>query len=227
MVWFAAAAMAGLNLAQGFSTQHMEGEIGDINQDAHRYRAALAQRRADELRERAGQEKAVGQRAAAEDRRQAEFVASRAKALAAASGAGAHDPTMVDIYGDIEHEGEVRALSSLFDSYERARGLEEGAYLAERERDLENWQESIEGKLAQAKKNQAVISGASGAASQFAGAYGQSFVPQPSQTANSGTSSLRSKYNSPQGLADINAPTGTPGGPAWYTPSRNYQYGYY
>lgn len=71
----------------------------------------------------AGTERATSQRAAAEERRQKNLNQSRAQAVAAASGGGASDPTVVDIQGDLEVEGEYRALSQLYEGEERARGL--------------------------------------------------------------------------------------------------------
>lgn len=75
----------------------------------------------------AGNERATSQRAAGEERRQKNLVTSRAQAVAAASGGGASDPTVVDIMGDLEAEGEYRALSAMYEGEERARGLETAA----------------------------------------------------------------------------------------------------
>ncbi len=93
------------------------------------YQRQLAERQAESLELRAGQERAVSQRAAIEQRRRGALVSSRAQALAAASGAGALDPTVVDIMGDLETETEIRALSALYEGEESARGLEYGALL--------------------------------------------------------------------------------------------------
>lgn len=82
---------------------------------------------AAQMNQQAGQERATGQRAAIEQRRTARLASSRATALAAASGGGATDPTILNILGDIHTEGEYNALSALFGGEERARGLEMGA----------------------------------------------------------------------------------------------------
>ena len=92
---------------------------------AHQQVLANAQAQAQE--QQAGQERAVAQRGAIEQRRQGKFVSSEAQAIAAASGAGALDPTIVGILGDIETETELRALTALYEGEERARGLEHGA----------------------------------------------------------------------------------------------------
>ena len=94
---------------------------------AARHRAALAERAAEAKEQAAGQERAVSQRAAIEQRRQGGFVESRVQAIAAASGAGALDPTIVGILGDIGIETDLRAETALFEGEEAARGLEFGA----------------------------------------------------------------------------------------------------
>lgn len=93
------------------------------------YERQLAERQAQALELKAGQERAVSQRAAIEQRRRGALVSSRAQALAAASGAGALDPTVVGIMGDLETETEVRALTALYEGEETGRGLEYGALL--------------------------------------------------------------------------------------------------
>jgi hypothetical protein len=85
------------------------------------------------MRQRAMSVRGSAQRAALEERRQADLVQSRALAVAAASGASASDKGMLDIYGDIGAEGEYRALSQLWEGDEMALGLQYGADIAERE----------------------------------------------------------------------------------------------
>ena len=71
----------------------------------------------------AGQERAKSQHAAAEQRRQAALVTSRARAVAGASGGGVTDPTMVDITSELAGEGERRALTAMYEGEDRARGI--------------------------------------------------------------------------------------------------------
>ena len=101
----------------------------EYQSSALRYQAKLATRQAQQMEQEAGQERAVSQRAAMEERRRGRFVSSEAQAIAAASGAGALDPTIVNILGDIGAEEETRALTALYMGEERARGLEYGAKL--------------------------------------------------------------------------------------------------
>ncbi|KKN80686.1 hypothetical protein LCGC14_0327780 [marine sediment metagenome] len=102
---------------------------GQAQAAAAAHRAAIANRQAQVMEQQAGQERAVSQRAAQEERRRGRFVSSRVQALSAASGAGALDPTIVGILGDIGTEEETRALTALYEGEERARGLEYGATL--------------------------------------------------------------------------------------------------
>jgi hypothetical protein len=72
----------------------------------------------------AGQDRAAVQRQAIDQRRQARLANSRLQALAAGSG---NDPTVANLAADIADEGELRALTSLYQGEEHARGLEMGA----------------------------------------------------------------------------------------------------
>jgi hypothetical protein len=71
----------------------------------------------------AGQERARAQRVAAEQRRQATLVSSRARAVAGASGGGVTDPTVTNITAELAGEGEYRALSALYEGNDRANGI--------------------------------------------------------------------------------------------------------
>ena len=100
---------------------------GEAQAVAFRHRAALSERAAEAKEQAAGQQRAISQRAAIEQRRQGGLVESRVQALSAASGAGALDPTIVGILGDIGRETDIRAETALFEGEEAARGLEFGA----------------------------------------------------------------------------------------------------
>jgi hypothetical protein len=66
---------------------------------------------------------AISQRQAEEERRKAGFLASRALAVAASSGAGVSDPTMIDILTKTRGEGAYRANVALYEGEARARQL--------------------------------------------------------------------------------------------------------
>lgn len=69
----------------------------------------------------------MGQREAVEERRQADIQQSRALALAAASGGGASDPTVMDIMARLAGEGEYRALSKMYSAETEAQGYDNAA----------------------------------------------------------------------------------------------------
>lgn len=84
----------------------------DANFDAmQRHSAALRSR-------------AVGQRQAEEERRQARLLSSSIQARA---GGGGLDPSVIDLMGDVWADGEYRALSALYEGNEGALGLESQA----------------------------------------------------------------------------------------------------
>lgn len=66
---------------------------------------------------------AASQRHAIEERRQADLAASRALAVAAASGGGVSDPTIVQTLSNIRGEGALRASIALYEGEERARQI--------------------------------------------------------------------------------------------------------
>lgn len=94
---------------------------------------ASAQNEALQLEAQANSERASSQRAYLEEQRQARYVGSRARAVAAASGAGVSDPTVENIFSGIEAEGEYRALARLYQGDVTAQGLEYGAQVRRRE----------------------------------------------------------------------------------------------
>lgn len=87
---------------------------------------------AQQMEAKANEERAVSQRRAIQARRIADRAKSRAKAVAAASGAGATDPTMENIYGDIEDQGTFNVLSELYQGEAKGQGLDFGAKMRRR-----------------------------------------------------------------------------------------------
>lgn len=78
---------------------------------------------------------AESQREAAIERRKARNLSSRARAVAAASGAGVSDPTVVNQLTDIETQGEMNALNAMYAGATGARSLRRGAAIARSEAD--------------------------------------------------------------------------------------------
>lgn len=95
------------------------GTIIGANSEAKALRS-----QANQLEAQAGLTRATSQREAMNDRRNAELVGSRGLALAAASGGGADDPTVVNMLADIAGEGEYRALTALYNGDQEALGME-------------------------------------------------------------------------------------------------------
>ena len=85
--------------------------------------AVAKQFEAEQLRINAGQQIAAGQQAAFEQERQARLVASRQVALAAASGAGASDSTVVSMIARTAKEGSYRAAVALYQGQDAARQM--------------------------------------------------------------------------------------------------------
>jgi hypothetical protein len=111
------------------SVLEMEGHraAGEAARVTGQRRNVAAQFEAQQLEQQAGQVVAASQRDAREERRKADLVASRALALAAASGGGASDPTVVRIIAGIAGEGSYRASVSLYRGEDQARRLRMGA----------------------------------------------------------------------------------------------------
>jgi hypothetical protein len=70
-----------------------------------------------------GQAMAAGTVAAQNMQRRTKLLQSRAQAVAAASGAGASDPTVTDIVANIAGEGAYRSMLDLYDGAEQQRAM--------------------------------------------------------------------------------------------------------
>ena len=84
---------------------------------------AKAQFNARQAEREAGTAIAISHRQAAEERRQSNLVASRALAVAAASGGGVSDPTVVRLIANARGEGAYRANVALYEGEARSRQL--------------------------------------------------------------------------------------------------------
>ena len=108
--------MAIATLATAATTAATTVMQGNAAQSQAKAQQAWADRQADE-------EMAAGQRAAAEEQRKAKYAQSKLMAVAGASGSGASDPTVMNIWGDIEKEGRVNAGVAQAMSQQRADGI--------------------------------------------------------------------------------------------------------
>lgn len=100
---------------------------------------------------------AAGQRNAEDERLKATLLASRALAVAAASGGGASDPTVTKVITDIAGRGAYNAGMALYNAEEQARQLTTGAEA-----------ERYGGRIAEAGGKQRQAAYDFGAASKFA-----------------------------------------------------------
>lgn len=89
--------------------------------------AKALRKQADQLDIQAGQERASSQRQSMEEQRQARLAMSRGLAVAAASGGGASDPTVVNALANLAGEGEFRALTALYNGDQQALSTEADA----------------------------------------------------------------------------------------------------
>lgn len=78
---------------------------------------------AKQLKTQAGQEVAIAQRSAFEKKREAELANSRNLAVAAGSGAGASDPTVINIMADVENQGLYNALTEMYSGFSKRNDL--------------------------------------------------------------------------------------------------------
>ncbi len=118
----ASMSMAGwLQLASGFVSVMGSRESAKAARTAGERARVAGEFNAVELERQAGIAAALAQRQAMEEVRVADYAASRALAVAAASGAGVSDPTMVRILSNFKGEGAYRASLALYEGEERAR----------------------------------------------------------------------------------------------------------
>lgn len=85
--------------------------------------ANLAQFQSEQLRVNAGQAQAAAQRNAIDIERQTQLNASRALAVAASSGGGASDPTVVSLLAQNAADGAYRKAAALYEGEDQARAL--------------------------------------------------------------------------------------------------------
>jgi hypothetical protein len=109
-------------LTAAAATASAAGSImsGKAAESAGRFEAA-------QMNQQAGQERAASQRVAIEQRRRANLAISKSRAISAGSGAGASDPSVLNIEGNLAGEGEYNALSAIYQGEEAGRGYETGA----------------------------------------------------------------------------------------------------
>jgi hypothetical protein len=120
-------AASAFKLAGGLTEATGYEQAAEAARVAGRRKNVAAQFEAEQLEQNAGQVVAASQRDAMEERRKADLMASRALALAGASGGGASDTTVVNIIAKLKGEGSYRSAVALYRGEDKARRLRMGA----------------------------------------------------------------------------------------------------
>jgi hypothetical protein len=89
--------------------------------------AKLADFKSRQMEQNAGQQIAAGTHLSEEEQRKSDLIASRAMAVAAASGGGALDPTVVRILQGVSQEGSLASRTQMYNAEESARGMRANA----------------------------------------------------------------------------------------------------
>lgn len=84
---------------------------------------------ATQLEDNAKTAAGIGQQAAIEQERQGRVAMSRALAVAAASGGGASDPTVMNIISRLAGESHLRAMTALYEGDDQARNMRNAAVM--------------------------------------------------------------------------------------------------
>ena len=95
--------------------------------------AAMSALQAKQLREQALSDQAESQLVAREERKRADYLASRVQSLAGASGTGLDSPNIVNTMADIDEQGVYNALAALYSGNTSARSKRLAANMAQYE----------------------------------------------------------------------------------------------
>lgn len=112
-----------LQVAGSLLSAFGQQQSGDAAVETGQRKLQAARFEATQMRQNAGQAVATSQRTAEDIDRQAEYVASRALAVAAASGAGASDPTIINMIARTAGEAAYRRSAALYQGQEKSRTL--------------------------------------------------------------------------------------------------------
>lgn len=157
-------------LAAGAILSGVSTVLGGVTQyQAMNAQAEAGRRQADmqgQWQERQAQEsRAAAQRGAARNLKQAAFAQSRLKAVAGASGSGVDDPTVMDLWGDVEKEGRVNAGNTMAAGEQKAAGLNYQA-------DLGRWGADANGAIKEASATGTLIGGLLSGGGRMVGGFG-------------------------------------------------------
>lgn len=117
---FLAAAGTVLSAGAGIAGAKMQS---DAAAQQGEYQARVAEMQALALQQEAQQKQAAAQREMITREKQKDLLLSRQQAVAAASGGGATDPTILQLMGTTAGQGEYNALSALYEGDVQAQSL--------------------------------------------------------------------------------------------------------
>lgn len=114
----------GANLSVAGTVLSAMGQVqaGASQAEVGQHALQLSQFQAAQLRQNAGTDIAAAQRSAVDIQRQSDYVASHALAVAASSGAGASDPTVINMIARTAGETAYRKSVALYQGDQAARG---------------------------------------------------------------------------------------------------------
>ena len=178
--------MAGLAAAASFAAEAapvitaagtVAGAAGTLVSASGQAQSAMDEAAAEEQRtiaegqiaaRKALEERAAAQRTAGDEMHKAKLTQSRLGNIAGASGAGASDQTIIDLYGDIEQEGRYNAAAAMAAGDQRAQGL---TYQAA----LDRWRTDANNRIKRAGARSTLIGGILGAGGQIGSAMSRRY----------------------------------------------------
>lgn len=165
-------------------------------------RKAAAEFDAQQLEQNAGQSVAAAQRQAFEAERSGKYLESRALAVAAASGGGASDPTVMNTIANLASETAYRKSVDLYQGEERSRQLKMSAAATRYSGEIGSQAILDQGRAAETQAFSGIVSGATGM-------YRPRSAPNP--LTNGGDSMYR-RYGYPSNPSPADYQSGAAGG---------------
>lgn len=152
----------GTGISAGGSLLKAQGQLeyGESQQTAAKFAA-------DQLRQKAGQVMAGAQLDAYGVQREADYTASKALAMAAASGGGASDPTVMNLMANNASEFAFRKMMALYSGEDQARTLNLQATAKEYEGEMANYNAKTAATGAMVQGISTILSGYSKGSSMF------------------------------------------------------------
>lgn len=138
-------------------------QAANAQADADKQRAAVEAQWAER---RSLEERAAAQRTSGDELRKARLAQSRLGAVAGASGSGASDPTVMNLFQGIEAEGSYNAAAAKATGDQRAAGIDYQSA-------LDRWTTDANSKIKKSAARGTLIGGMLGAAGQLGSAYAQ------------------------------------------------------